>query len=149
MVLDQEEIRLVGMTEFGIKLFDLTITRQGHDLHFVSKALGGKEPFLVRMVADSVRRIFLSPRLSSDTEVFLGSQTLLIVHRLDSRACMVHECEPDSGRVTKTSSPSQRWEVSHARFQATNGFELPRLIIYQDHRAGYSLTLEVHEAYVQ
>lgn len=158
MVLDQEEIRLVGMTEFGIKLFDLTIARQDHDLHFVSKALGEKGPVLVRMVADSVRRIFLPPRLSpdtndaknaKDTRAFHGPRGLLIVHRLDSRACMVHECEQDSGRVTKTFSPRQRWEVSHARFQAANGFELPRLITYHDHRAGYSLVLEVHEVYVQ
>ncbi len=149
MVLDQEEIRLVGMTEFGMKLFDLSVTRQDHDLHFLSKALGGKGPFLVRMVADSVRRIFLPPWLSSDSEAFHGSQGLLIVHRLDSRACMAHECEPNSGRVTKTSSPSQRWEVDFAGFQASNGYDLPRLITYQDRRAGYSLVLEAHEVYLQ
>lgn len=150
MVLDQEKIRLVGMTEFGIKLFDLTITRQDHDLHFVSKALGGKGPVLVRMVADSVRRIFLPPLLSADVRAFDGPQGLLIVHRLDSRATsMVHECEQDNGRVTKTFSPGQRWEVSHARFQAANGLELPRLITYQDLQAGYSLVMEVHEVHVQ
>lgn len=155
MVLDQEEIRLVGMTEFGIKLFDLIVTRQDHDLHFLSAALGRKGPVLVRMVADSVRRIFLPPLLPPDTndakdaKAFHGPRGLLIVHRLDSRSCMVHECEPASGRVTKTFSPRQRWEVSHDRFQTANGFELPRLITYQDRRAGYSLVLEVHEVYVQ
>ena len=55
------EARLVAMDSMGVKLFDLSVTDQDMTLNYLLPLLE-EHPQLPKVVADSVRRIFLTPQ---------------------------------------------------------------------------------------
>lgn len=141
---NQEEARLVGMSEFGLKLFDLRVTRQDHETLAMSAALGDMQQFLTAWIVDSVRRIFLPFPPASNPETYVGPESMLVVNRLNGTS-VVHECASQTGRVLRISCPEQHWEVDYDEYTTMNGLRLPRQITYRDHRAGFHLVLLLNE----
>lgn len=150
MILDptREQARLVGMSEFGMKLFDLTITRQDHVTHAMSPILGRMEHILAGLIAQSVRRVFLPFCTACEPEVHVGPDSTLIINRMDG-VTVVHECEPQSALLVRTFSPNQGWEIDYADYRATGEQYLPERITYQDHQAGFRLVFLLHEVFFQ
>ncbi|MDX9710781.1 MAG: hypothetical protein RBT64_14650, partial [Trichloromonas sp.] len=61
---DERRVRLVALEGLGLKLFDLTVTVDGVEVHHLLPDLA-KDPRLAEAIATSVRRIFLAPRPGS------------------------------------------------------------------------------------
>ncbi len=146
--LDRAEVRIVGLSELGMKLFDLKVTPEGHDILALAPTLGANGERLADQIALSTRRIFLSHRDMADAEAHLGPEDLLLIDRSQGSP-MVQTCDPRKGQVRRVYDPKRRWSVDFDAYQPMNGFTGPGRIVYQDHRAGYALTIVLHEVFEQ
>ncbi len=150
MLLDQnrEQVRLVGLSEFGLKLFDLTIRSHDHVQHALSPVLGGMREALAAQIAQSVRRIFLSSQNMDLARIYVRPESTMMVHRQVGET-VIHVCAPRDEFPRRIFSSPLHWEANLDEYQFVNDFFFPRRITYQDHRAGYSLVLVLHEVFEQ
>ena len=142
----QKQVRLLGLSEIGIKLFDLTVGRDGHEVHLLAPVLGPTRELLARQVAQSVRRVFLTYPDMETAQAFVGPDAVILTdHTGDGN--LVLECLPPGEMVRRVWSPDHRWEADLDDSSRRNDLPLPGRIVYQDHRAGYVLTILLHEVF--
>ena len=141
---DRGQIRIAGLTELGMKLFDLSVREQELESHYLSSALGERREPLAQLVASSVRRIFLYSRPASEAKVYMGPHSVL-VHSSFQGEPVLQECTQADGRLTQVSCPRENWQVDYTEYQDIDGMTLPGRIIYNDERAGFRLVLVLHE----
>lgn len=148
MLLDggQKQVRLLGLSEIGIKLFDVTVDGDQHEVHLLAPVLGPARELLARQVALSVRRIFLTYPDMETTRTFVGPDSVILPDTLGHGA-LVLECFPPAETARRAWSPDQRWEIDLDDYSQMNDLPLPGRILYQDHRAGYALTIILHEVF--
>jgi hypothetical protein len=148
MLLDgrQKQVRLLGLSEIGIKLFDLTVRGDGHEVHLLAPVLGPARELLARQVARSVRRVFLTYPDMEAAQAFIGPGSVILAdHTGDGNLAL--ECSPPGEPARRVWSPDQRWEAKLDDYSRMNDLPLPGRIAYQDHRAGYALTIVLHEVF--
>lgn len=121
--------RLVAMDDFGVKLFDLTITAAGEDRHFLLPALT-RIPGIDRMIAAAVRRIYLlpvadSPDRAGPDSLTVGDGGLLLERHRDLR----HE----------------HWQVRYLSYRNIKGILHPAHLVAEDQDADYRLTVWTEE----
>ncbi|WP_031388627.1 DUF3261 domain-containing protein [Desulfonatronum thiodismutans] len=148
MLLDgqRKQVRLLGLSEIGIKLFDLTVGGDVHEVHLLAPVLGPARELLARQVAQSVRRVFLTYPEMETAQAFVGPGSVILAdHTGDGN--LVLECSPPGEPVRRVWSPDQRWEIDLDDYSLMNDITLPGRIVYQDHRAGYVLTIILHEVF--
>jgi len=138
------QVRIVGLSELGMKLFDLTVDPQAHDVHALSPVLGASRRALAGQVARSVRRIFLPHPAFNEARMYVGPDSALLVQGV-GRETVVSACPPQGGLVRHAFSPGMGWEVDFMEYQSLSDILLPTRIEYQDHRGGYRLIMLLHK----
>jgi hypothetical protein len=148
MLIDEsrQKVQVMGMSEMGMKIFDVSVTRQGHENHFLSPVMNSRKEDLAGQIALSVRRIFLFFEAINDFNSYAGPESILMVNSQDSKQ-IVHECPIDGRVLTEAFCADGQWNVKYADHQLINGFYLPARITYHDRRTGYNLTLVLHEVF--
>ncbi|WP_146164767.1 DUF3261 domain-containing protein [Desulfonatronum sp. SC1] len=142
----QKQVRLLGLSEIGIKLFDVAVGGEGHEVHLLAPVVGSARKLLARQVARSVRRIFLTYPDMATAQAFVGATSVILADHTDD-GNQVLECFPPMETALRTWSPDQRWEIDLDDYSLMNDITLPGRIVYQDHRAGYVLTIILHEVF--
>lgn len=141
---DRGQIRIAGLTEMGIKLFDLSVREQELESHYLSEALGGRREAFAQLVASSVRRIFLYSRPTPEAKVYMGPDSVLRYSSFQGKS-VLQECRQKDGLLKSVSCPRDNWYVDYTEYQDIDGVTLPERIIYNDERAGFRLVLVLHE----
>ncbi len=143
---DRSRLQIVGMTELGMKLFDLTVCREKHKQNYMSPTLQNQQKALARQIAHSARILFLSGYPSDSPDVYHGPGSILMVSS-DRGRKMVHMCSAEDNILKKSFSPDQKkLRLEYFDFCEIGGHFLPKRTVYQDMKAGYSLVIVLHEA---
>ncbi len=142
----RSDVRIIGMSELGMKLFDISVTPDGHVQSFVSPVMDNSQDALAAQIVLSVRRIFMSFDVSQDFVSYSDSESLLMISRFHGRK-VVHECSLKGKVLRKTLDPGRAWDVEYTDYRDINGVYLPGRIAYHDQRAGYKLVMELHEVF--
>jgi hypothetical protein len=141
----QHLARLVVMDDFGVKLFDLTITADENDQHFLLPALE-RVPEIDQLIAESVRRIYLLSLPDVGDRVLAMADTLQVTHgtgadaidsRFDRDRALLLERFRDSRH--------ENWRVRYQNYQEHWGVKFPMHIVVDDQVAGYRLTVWTEE----
>jgi hypothetical protein len=119
--------RLVAIDDLGIKLFDLTVTRDGQTLNSVLPQLA-KYPRLGEGIAASVRRIFLAPRPSAG-DTLQAEPTAYVLSRpwkggtlrftFGGRVPVLQSAEATGGSA---------WRIDYFTYRRQQGIRYPRPI---------------------
>lgn len=136
----RKRARLVAMDDFGVKLLDLTVSRDAVVENFVLPKLA--RPGLARAVGESVRRVFLSFEPEAGDALRRGPDGP-VLRREEGRRELRFRLDPDTGALVekRASGGGERWTVAYADFRDVDGTRLPARIVLRDRAAGYTLSL--------
>lgn len=137
---DGRRVRLVALEGLGLKLFDLTVTVDGVEVHHLLPDLA-KEPRLAEAVAASVRRIFLTPRPDAGDRLEIRERDYRLTQPGGERVEFLFGGEPPLLLETRVRGAAGDWRVGYYQYREAAGVPIPEGILLQDRRAGYRLTL--------
>lgn len=135
------QVRLVAMNDMGVKLFDLSVSEQDSQEHYVFPELA-KYPGFSEAVASSVRRIFLKPRVSG-TEVFKRTEQIYGLERPYEQGRLYFSFGGPDARLLETNvdAEAENWKARYFEYRRSKEVNYPHGIVLDDRRAGYRLTL--------
>lgn len=143
--LQRQEVRLVGLNDLGVKLFDLGVTSEGYQEHYLLPELS-KIPGLTGAVADSVRRIFLAPQPSPNDALRIGGEIYRLSRLEGDRRLQFTFGGPGALLQEKTAEGGgEDWRARYYEYRPVEDTFFPGGIVLQDRRAGYRLTLWMEE----
>lgn len=125
----QSTARLVAIDDFGVKLFDLTVTTTGEEPHFLLPALA-RIPGIDRMIAASLRRIYLPLVADNAGKDVVG-------HLVGGEAGLLLERSRHASQ--------ENWHVRYLSYREAGGALHPVHIVEEDQAAGYRLTVWTEE----
>lgn len=136
----RKRARLVAMDDLGVKLFDLTVSRDSVAENFLLPKLA--RPGLAQAVGESVRRIFLSFE-PEEGDAFWREPDAYWLGREEGGGELRFRFDPGSGAlVEKTASgEAGEWSVRYADYREVGGSSLPGTVVLEDRTAGYQLSL--------
>ena len=137
---DGRRVRLVALEGLGLKLFDLTVTVDGVEVHHLLPDLA-KDPRLAEAVAASVRRIFLAPRPDAGDRLEIRKRDYRLTRPGGERVEFLFGGEPPLLLETRVRGAAGDWRVGYYQYREAAGVPIPEGILLQDRRAGYRLTL--------
>ncbi|MBN2644655.1 MAG: hypothetical protein JXR59_04180 [Desulfuromonadaceae bacterium] len=140
---DRNSARLVALDDFGVKLFDLSVTSAQHEVHYLFPPLEAY-PQLTPLVAESMRRIFLHPLPESSCR-----------RLADESGCVLAAAHGETCRFVFGGQPAvlQRkygadWQVDYYQYQGELKGSVPLRPVPQGiilQGRGYDLTLWLQE----
>ena len=133
-------VRLVALEGLGLKIFDLTVTVDGVEIHHLLPDLA-KDPRLAEAVAASVRRIFLAPRPDAGDRLEIRKRDYRLTRPDGERVEFLFGGEPPLLLETRVRGAAGDWRVGYYQYREAAGVPIPEGILLQDRRAGYRLTL--------
>jgi hypothetical protein len=136
--------RLAGLDDFGVKLFDLSVTADGYEEHFLMPELA-RRPGLSAAVATSVRRIWLAPRPQGDDQLTLETDRYRLLRHggAGELEFLFGGTPPQLLEKRQHAEDGEEWRVRYFEYQSADGLTWPRGIILDDERAGYRLTVRI------
>lgn len=137
---DGRRVRLVALEGLGLKLFDLTVTVDGVQVHHLLPDLA-KDARLAEAVAASVRRIFLAPRPDAGDRLEIRKRDYRLTRPGGERVEFLFGGEPPLLLGTRVRGAGGDWRVGYYQYREAAGVPIPEGILLQDRRAGYRLTL--------
>ncbi len=137
---EAERIRLLAFQGVGPKLFDLTVTAETVEVHWLLPDLR-KQPRLAEAIAASVRRIFLVPRPAADDRLEIKKREYRLLRRNQDHVEFIYGGVIPLLLETRSTGPSGDWQVNYYQYREKAGQRLPEGILLRDRRAGYTLTL--------
>lgn len=138
---ERRSVRLVGIAGFGMKLFDLSISRDGVETHFISPGLN-RITNLAEHVAFCVRRIWLNHQPEIENELPQIEETLYQYETHDGQL-IEHEFLKQIRRATRALGPREYWEILHSERMANT--REPSRIIFKDGHGRYALDVHLVE----
>lgn len=136
--------RVVAMNTLGIKFFDLEVSEQSFSEHFIAPDLR-RFPEVANMLAESVRHIYLVPRLTARTPMWLAPYGP--VARTDWQdAPIIVFLDPATAELVRKMSPERFWTVDYKDYAQAGDRLFPSTVIYTHTRAGLRLTLKTNKA---
>lgn len=136
--------RLVALDDMGVKLFDLSVTAAGSEVHYLLPPLE-RVPGLMATIAASVRRIYVDPR-PNEHDILQIHPDRYLLRRSDAEGetLFLFGGEPlqlleKSRRVTGDARGG--WQVRYYEYRTLGGLDWPRGIVLSDEAAGLRLTL--------
>lgn len=142
----RQTARLVGMNDMGVKLFDLTVTPEATEEHFLLPELAATRG-LAGAVATAVRRIYLVPQPRPEDVAAIGRDRYRLSRREASGAIeFVFGGEPPLLLEKSARGADGEWRTRYYEYRGVAENWLPGGIVLEDARAGYRLTLWLEEA---
>ncbi len=138
------EARLVAMDSMGVKLFDLSVTDQDMTLNYLLPLLE-EHPQLPKVVADSVRRIFLTPQPQPEDQLQsrCSGQPYQLVGDAASGAVFTFGGTPICLQTIRVDTDDEDWRVNYFDYAASGALWTPTMIVLDD--KNYRLTLWMEE----
>lgn len=135
------EARLVGMTEMGVKLYDISILPDKSRANFVMPELA-RYPGFADVVAVSARRIFLDPE-PKPADRLRVTPTSYLLTRDEGGATVEFTLGGADAQLLQKSfrGNGDSWRVRYYQYERRDGRLFPGGIVLDDDRAGYRLTL--------
>lgn len=135
-------VRLVGMNDMGVKLYDISVDAASSQANFIIPDLASY-PGFAEAVATSVRRIFLYPEPASDDTLERTKANYLLTRKdSDGGTTRFVFGGADSQLLEKQyRGPAGAWLVRYYQYNRQQGQLFPGGIVLDDDRAGYRLTL--------
>ncbi|MFO7596604.1 MAG: hypothetical protein R6W92_09710 [Desulfocurvibacter africanus] len=139
--------RVVAMNSLGVKFFDLEVSEQSQTEHFVAPDLR-RFPEVATMLAESVRNIYLVPRLSADTPIWLAPYGPVAKASWQENPVFVF-LDPATAEPVRKMSPERFWTVDYKDYAQAGDRLFPSTVVYTHTRAGLRLTLKTNKATLQ
>lgn len=136
-----ESLRMLALNDLGVKLLDVSVTEQAVEAHYVLPGLE-RQAGLVEVVAESARRVFLTPRPTAEDRVVAGATSYRIEHRAGG-ATTTHTYAGSPPQLIETAGAE--WSVDFYQYRDTGGGVHPTGIVLADRAAPYRLTLWIEE----
>jgi len=135
----QEQVRLVALSDLGMRLFDVTVALDGTTVRTALPHLGLAR--LREQVASAVRRMLLS-HLPGPRDEVTDRGRILLRRCLDSQ-CLISGFDADSGLLLyKKFGPEQPlWRADFSDYRDRGGFRVPLRLRYADDEEGFTLTM--------
>lgn len=138
---DGGSIRLVGMGGFGMKLFDLSISQETVETHFISPGLNRIDN-LPERIAFCVRRIWLTPQPEVGDDLCPAENSTYIYGMYNGQR-IEHEYVKDTLATVRALGPREHWEIQYSG--RINGTLEPSRIIFKDAQGRYSVDVSLVE----
>ena len=138
---DGQSIRLVGMAGFGMKLFDLSISNEAVETHFISPGLS-RINNLPERIAFCVRRIWLT-HLPENGNGFRLVENATYIYGIHDGQRIEHEYLQETLTATRSLGPREYWEIQYSERMADT--REPSRIIFKDSHGRYSLDVRLIE----
>lgn len=135
--------RLVAMDTMGVKLFDLLVTNHDHQLNYLLPVLE-EHPKLPKMVAQSLRAIFLQPNPSVQDQLVQHQRRSLLISADSAGDSFEFIGMPVRLHRKVVDSKSASWSVEYNQYRYQNGLWAPTGIVLDDD-SGFRLTLWIQE----
>ena len=139
--------RVVAMNELGMKFFDLEVSEAGLIEHFTAPDIK-RFPEVAAMLAESVRHIYLVPRLTPDTPVWLAPYGPVARGEWQGVPAFTF-LDPATGEPVRKMSPDKFWTVDYREYRREEPRSFPGSIVYTHTRAGLRLTLRTNKVSAQ
>nr|WP_320050713.1 hypothetical protein [uncultured Desulfuromonas sp.] len=138
------EARLVAMDSMGVKLFDLSVTPDDMTLNYLLPLLED-HPQLPKVVADSVRRIFLTPQptVADRLQPRVVGQPYRLDSATDDGTVFTFGGDPIRLQETRVDVTGEDWQVDYFDYAQFGALWVPRMIVLDDEN--YRLTLWMEE----
>lgn len=137
----KQTARLVAMDTMGVKLFDLFVTKECHQLNYLLPVLE-EHPQLPKMVAQSLRAIFLQPNPSAQHRLIRRERRSVL--KADDGGSFEFIGMPVRLNRKVVDSKTSSWSVEYNQYQDQDGLWAPTGIVLNDD-SGFRLTLWIQE----
>ncbi len=138
---DGHTIRLVGMAGFGMKLFDLSISQDAVETHFISPGLS-RITNLPEHIAFCVRKIWLTPQPTTGTGLS-GAENTAYTYGIHDGQRIEHEYVNETLTAARALGPREYWKIQYGK-PMKDTLE-PSRIIFDDGQGRYSLDVTLIE----
>jgi hypothetical protein len=138
---DGQTIRLVGMAGFGMKLFDLSISRNAVETHFISPGLSRINK-LPEHIAFCVRKIWLTPQPKIGNGLS-GVENTAFIYGLHDGQRIEHEYARETLASIRALGPREFWNIQYEK--PVKDAREPSRIIFNDGQGRYSLDVSLIE----
>jgi hypothetical protein len=115
---DGHTIRLVGMAGFGMKLFDLSISQDAVETHFISPGLS-RIANLPEHIAFCVRKIWLTP-LPTTGAGLSGAESTAYTYGIHDGQHIEHEYVNETLTAARALGPREYWKVQYGKPMRTH-----------------------------
>ncbi|MGE4441644.1 MAG: DUF3261 domain-containing protein [Desulfomicrobium sp.] len=138
---DGRTIRLVGMAGFGMKLFDLSISQDTVETHFISPGLSRINK-LPEHIAFCVRKIWLTPQPKIKNGLS-GVENTAFIYGLHNGQRIEHEYASETLASVRALGPREYWNIQYEKPEKDT--REPSRIIFNDGQGRYSLDVSLIE----
>ena len=136
-----QSVRLVGMAGFGMKIFDLSISQETVETHFISPGLS-RINNLSEHIAFCVRRIWLAPQPEIGNG-FRRIEDTAYMYGIHDGQHIEHEYLKETLTATRSLGPDEYWEIQYS--ERMTDTQEPSRIIFKDSHGRYSLDMRLIE----
>lgn len=140
---NEQTARLVAMDAMGVKLFDLFVTKQSHQLNYLLPMLE-EHPQLPKMVAKSLRAIFLHPNPSLQDRLIQHERRSVLLAADSAGTTFEFIGMPPRLHRKEVDSKGDSWQVEYNQYRDQDGLWGPTGIVLNDD-SGFRLTLWIQE----
>lgn len=138
------EARLVGLNDLGVKLFDLSVTPEGYEEHYLFPDLA-RIPGVSGAIAGAVRHIFLAPQPAGTDTLEIGT-TEYRLKRTGTEQVLFIFGGPGANLLEKrVQGDGEAWRARYFTYRPVGPAQVPSGILLEDERGGYRLTLWLEE----
>jgi hypothetical protein len=138
------EARLVAVNEMGVKLFDLSVTRETVTENFLLPDLA-RVPGLTRSVAACLRAVYLDHRPRPTDALTTGRYTYELRRREGEGELVCTFSGLETLLLKEYEAPGESWAVRFHDYRPTDGLLVAGRTVFTDRRAGYRVTLLLQE----
>lgn len=140
------QARLAGLDDLGVKLFDITATPEGEEVHFLLPELA-RFPGAAQAIAASLRRIYLAPAPTPADRLSAKWGGWLLERREGEARITFRFAGPEPVLVEKRAEGGgEDWRVRYFDYRPVGAETLPGRIVLDDFGQGYRLSLWLDEA---
>lgn len=140
----RRQARLIGLNDLGVKLFDISVTPEGEEVHYLFPELT-RFPGAGEAIAASLRRIYLTPQPLPSDQVTAAGEGWRLQRQTAAGSIEFHFDRERHLRQKRTRGEGEDWRVRYADYRLAAGRELPGLAALDDFQGGYRLTLWLDE----
>lgn len=139
--LTKRSARLVGMNDMGVKLYDISVEPGSSTANFIIPELSSY-PGFAEAVANSVRRIFLTPEPEPGDKLVTTPVSYSFSREMEGQKIRFLLGGVDRQLLEKSSDGiRESWRVRYYQYKRLQGNLIPTGVVLDDIRADYRLTL--------
>lgn len=132
-------LRAVGMGGFGLKAFDLTVTPDSAEVHYLHPGLARIRGMSER-IAFCLRRVWLTGKPSALDGVRFEGDTVHLYGR-EKEVLLDHSFRNGRLAATEATGPAEQWRIIYDGYLPEHG--QPTSIVFEDGRGNYTVWIRL------